>query len=63
MNSDAMAFVSVYAVLKELQNQEITIVDVSGLSIPRHFFFIQPHGQGETLSDLFLKFALQYDIK
>lgn len=60
LNSNAMAFLSVHSILKELQNKACTIVDVKGLSIQRNFNFIQLHGQPETLPDLFMKFARHY---
>lgn len=60
LNSNAMAFLSVHSILKELQNKACTIIDVKGLSIQRNFNFIQLHGQPETLPDLFMKFASHY---
>ena len=63
LNSNAMAFLSVHSILKELQNKECCIIDVKGLNIERHFFFIQQHGQAEALPDLFMKFARHYNFK
>jgi len=45
LHSPCMAFVSIHAILKELQNNECRIIDVKGLSIERPFYIIQPHGQ------------------
>ncbi len=63
LNSDAMAFLSIHAILKELQNKDCSVLTVKGLKIERDFFFIQQHGEGETLPDLFMKFALRYNFR
>src|SRR6202012_1235955 len=39
LHAPCMAFLSVHAVSKELQNNECIIVDVRGLEIVRHFYF------------------------
>jgi len=63
LHSNAMAFLSVHSILKELQNKECCIIDVKGLKIERHFYFIQQHGQAEALPDLFMKFACHYNFR
>ena len=63
LNADCMAFVSIHAVLKELQNKECCIIDVKGLHIERFFYFIQQHGQAEGLPELFMKFARHYNFR
>ena len=63
LNSEAMAFLSVHSILKELKNRECCIIDVKGLNIERHFYFIQQHGQAEALPDLFMKFARLYNFR
>ncbi|MGN6436709.1 MAG: LysR family transcriptional regulator [Agriterribacter sp.] len=63
LNSDAMAFLSVYAILKELKSRECCVIDIKGLNIERHFYFIQTHGQAAALPELFLKFAQHYRFK
>ncbi|MBD8488759.1 LysR family transcriptional regulator [Echinicola sp. CAU 1574] len=63
VNSNAMAFLSIFTVLKELQQNEFIIIDVDNLHIERHFFFIQAHGEKENLSSLFMKFALHHNLK
>jgi DNA-binding transcriptional LysR family regulator len=63
LHSDSMAFLSVHAVLKELQNKECRIVDVEGLDIERYFYFTILHGQAEALPELFMKFALHHSVK
>ena len=63
LNSEALAFLSVYAVLKEIKNNECIIIDVKGLTIEREFNFIQLHGSAQGLSNLFVKFATAYNFK
>ena len=63
LNSDAMAFLSIHSVLKELQNKECAIIDVKSLSIERYFYFIQQHGQAEGLTNLFIKYAKHYNFR
>lgn len=63
LNSQAMAFLSVHAILKELKNKECTIIDVKGLHIERNFYFIQQHGQLGALPDFFMKFASRYNFR
>lgn len=63
LHSPCMAFISIYAVLEELQKKDCMIKDVKGLSIERPFYIIQPHGQSSSLSELFTRFARQYNFK
>lgn len=63
LNSNAMAFLSIYSILKELKNNECCIIDVKDLNIERYFYFIQKHGQSDELSDLFMRFATHYNFK
>jgi LysR family transcriptional regulator, transcriptional activator of the cysJI operon len=63
LHSDCMAFLSIHAILKELKNKEVTIIDVNGLTIDRIFHFIQSHGEAEALPELFMKFARHYNFK
>lgn len=62
LNSNAMAFLSIHSISKELQNKECCIIDVKGLDIERNFYFIQQHGQVESLPELFMKFARHYNF-
>lgn len=62
-HSDAVAFLSVYAILKELNNNECAILDVKGLEIDRTFNFIQTQGKSDYLPDFFIQFALKYNFK
>lgn len=63
LHSNCMAFLSVHAVLKELQNKECYIVDVEGLNIERYFYFALLHGQPEALPELFIRFARNFVVK
>ena len=60
---DCMAFLSIHSVLIELQKNEFRIVDVKGLNIERYFYFIQLHGQAESLPELFIKMASGYNFR
>lgn len=60
---DCMAFLSIYSVLVELRKNEFRIVDVKGLNIERYFYFIQLHGQSESLPELFIKMASGYNLR
>lgn len=61
LQSDAMAFLSIHTVLRELERDELSVVDVKGLSIERQFHLIHPHGEPERLAGTFQQFALSYN--
>lgn len=63
LHSDCMAFLSIHSIFKELKNNEITIIDVDGLTIDRNFHFIQSYGEAEALPDLFMEFARHYNFR
>ncbi len=63
LHSDCLAFLSVHAISKELQNKEFSIIDIKSLSIERYFYFIQQHGESEALTELFLKFARHHNFR
>jgi DNA-binding transcriptional LysR family regulator len=60
LNAPCMAFLSIHAVGKELQNNECCIIDVKGLHIERNFYFARLQGDTQALPELFMKFALHY---
>jgi len=60
LNAPCMAFLSINAVGKELQNNECCIIDVKGLHIERNFYFARLQGDTQALPELFIKFALHY---
>ncbi len=62
--SNSAAFLSVYSVTKELQQNQLSIIDIKGLDISRTFQFIQLHGQSSKLAALFKRFCLtHYNLK
>lgn len=63
LHSHCMAFVSIHAIIKELQNNTFRIVDVKGLTIERPFYFIQLQGEQGALPQLFLRFARHHNLK
>lgn len=63
LHSQCLAFISIHAIVKELQNKECRIIDVKDLQIERPFYIIQPHGQSSSLSELFVRFASRYNLK
>ncbi|QDH78312.1 LysR family transcriptional regulator [Echinicola soli] len=63
MNSNAMAFLSVFTVLDELHSKKFNVIEVNNLNIERSFLFIQPHGTKEGIADLFMKFAQRHNLR
>jgi DNA-binding transcriptional LysR family regulator len=60
LHSNCLAFLSIHSILKELKNNECSIIDIKGLAIERPFHFIQLHGQPSSLAELFMRFARNY---
>jgi DNA-binding transcriptional LysR family regulator len=58
LHAPCMAFLSVAAVVKELENNECTIIDVKGLNIERSFYFARLQGEAQALPELFMRFAM-----
>lgn len=64
LHSDCAAFLSIHAIIKELQHKELSIIDIKGMDIYRTFQFIQLHGQASKLPALFKRFCLtHYNFK
>lgn len=63
LHAPCMTFLSVHAVLKELQNNECTIIDVKGLDIGRNFYFARLQGEAQALPELFMRFAMHHREK
>ncbi|HWK05282.1 MAG TPA: LysR family transcriptional regulator [Puia sp.] len=61
-HAPCMAFLSVHAVRKELQNNEYRLLTVKGLQIERSFYFARLQGEAQPLPDLFMKFALHHTM-
>jgi len=62
LNSDSLAFLSIQSILKELARNELSIVDINGVEMIRHFNFILNEGEKSPLSDLFIRFATNYNF-
>jgi hypothetical protein len=53
-----VGFLSVHALHYELKNNELSIIDVEGLSMQRFFHIITLQGKTTDLSQRFINFAL-----
>ena len=60
LHSESAAFLSIHAIIKELQQKELSIIDIKGMDIYRTFQFIQLHGQTAKLPVLFKRFCLNH---
>lgn len=60
MYTDCGAFLSIHSITKELQNNELTIIDIKGIDITRTFQFIDLHGQNKNLPILFKRFCTSH---
>lgn len=60
LHSNCFAFLSVQSILNELKTNTLKIIDIKDLTIERPFYFIQPHGQPSSLSELFMRFTKSY---
>ncbi len=58
-HSDCMAFISLHAVLKELQSGVLKIIEIKKLPIHRHFYFITPQGPEGGLPGLLMQFLIR----
>ncbi|SEL75615.1 DNA-binding transcriptional regulator, LysR family [Olivibacter domesticus] len=59
LHSNSFAFLSIHAIIREIREGLLKIVDIEDFSIERSFFFIHPHGVMADLSSLFMRFAKQ----
>ncbi|WP_118974767.1 LysR substrate-binding domain-containing protein [Taibaiella koreensis] len=55
VHSDAFAFLSIHAILRELRENELQIIDIKGIDIDRSFFLVTPHGDVNRLRELFFR--------
>lgn len=55
-HSECMAFLSLHAVLKELENGTLKIIEIKKMPIHRNFYFITPQGPDGGLSSLLIRF-------
>lgn len=63
MHSNSVAFLSIHAVLKELKNNELRIVEVEGLDIRRTFSIVGRQGQESALEEIFIRFLKSHNLK
>jgi DNA-binding transcriptional LysR family regulator len=64
MHTECAAFLSIHSITRELQQNELSIIDIKGIDIYRTFQFIQLHEQPPRLPSLFKRFCLShYNIK
>lgn len=62
--ADCAAFLSIHSITKELQQNQLSILEIEGISIYREFQFIQLHGQSQKLVELFKRFCMaNYNLK
>ncbi len=58
-HSDCMAFVSLHAILDELKNGTLKIIEIKKLQIHRDFYFITPQGPEGGLPALIIQFLIR----
>jgi DNA-binding transcriptional LysR family regulator len=58
-HSDCMAFISLHAILKELETGILKIIEIRKLPIHRNFYFITPQGPEGGLAALLIRFLLR----
>lgn len=64
MNSNCVAFISIHAIEKELQNNELSILDIKDVIIQRFFYIITLQGKTDSLSSLFVQnISNHYNLK
>ncbi len=62
LKSNSFALLSIHSILDELKKNELTVIDVKNLEIIRHFNFISLTGHQDPLTDIFIKFAANYNF-
>jgi DNA-binding transcriptional LysR family regulator len=60
LHTECAAFLSIHSIIKELQQNELSIIDIKGIDISRTFQFIHLHGQTSKLPSLFKRFCLMH---
>lgn len=64
MHAECAAFLSIHSIIKELQQNQLTVIDIAGLDIYRTFQFIRLHGEPLKQTGLFKRFCLaHYNLK
>jgi DNA-binding transcriptional LysR family regulator len=58
---DCLGFLPMRSVAKELANGDLTRISIEGLTITRHFYFVQRHGdESSQINNSFIRFAKGY---
>lgn len=57
LHANSFAFLSIHSILKELEHNELKVVDIKDFTIERFFYFITRQGDENHLNGLFLKFV------
>lgn len=60
LNSDTYAFLSIHAILRELKDNDLKIIDIKGLDFDRVFFMLSKHGDTNRLQELFFRHMESY---
>jgi DNA-binding transcriptional LysR family regulator len=60
MNSNCVAFISIHAIQKELQNKELYLLDLDHFAIERFFYIITLQGKTHSLADVLAQKILSY---
>ncbi|HEY4651830.1 MAG TPA: LysR family transcriptional regulator [Pontibacter sp.] len=60
LHADCAAFLSIHAIVKELKQRELTVVEIKGLDIYRTFQFITLRGNTPPLAEQFRKFCKRH---
>ncbi len=62
--ADCVAFLSVHSITKELQQNQLSIIEIEGVSLYRDFQFVQLHGNNQKITQLFKRFCINnYNLK
>lgn len=63
LNSSCFAFLSIHAILNELQTKTLRIVDISNFAMERNFYFLRQQGDNNVLADLLFKFLVADNLR
>lgn len=60
LHSNAFAFLSIHAILEEMRQHKLRIIEVKELTITRHFHFVSLHGQHSQIAGRFKSACLMH---
>jgi LysR family transcriptional regulator, transcriptional activator of the cysJI operon len=58
--ADSAAFLSIHSITKELQQNQLSIIDIKGIDMLRSFKFVELHGQNQSLPTMFKRFCINH---